>query len=118
MMQRCTQVDEDEMISRSSQGDGAEWKQRRGPRRCSARSDKDMECPGLDHPWQNTKERPKQNDNKMRMKQTGRSGVDHPGQNKQQGPPPPGQDRPGTSGGQTPRTDASGTEQGEETAAP
>ena len=27
---------------------------------------------------------------------------------KQQGPPPPGQDRPGTSGGQTPRTGAWG----------
>ena len=76
------------------------------------RADEDMECPGLDHTGQNKKERPKQNDNKKRRKESQRPGLEHPGRNKQQGPPPPGLEHPGTSGSQTPRTGASGTEQG------
>ena len=70
VMQQCTQVDGDVGMTWSSKGDEAEEKQRRSPRRCSARTEEDMECPGLDDPAQNKKERPKQNDNKMRMKQT------------------------------------------------
>ena len=69
-----------------------------------------MECPGQNHPGQNKKERPKQNDNKMRKKETPCPALEHPGRNKQQGPPPPRQDDPGTSGGQKPQTAASRTE--------
>ena len=82
------------------------------------RADKDKGCPGLDHPGQNKRERPKQNDNKKRRKETRRPGLEHPGRNMQQGPPPPGLEHPGTSGGQTPQTGASGTEQEEGAAAP
>ena len=63
---------------------------------------KAMEGRGPDHPGQNKKERPKKNDNKMRRKESGRPGLEHPRRNKQQGPPPPGLEHPGTSGGQTP----------------
>ena len=77
-----------------------------------------MECPGLDHPGQNKKERPQQNDSKIPRKETRRPGPELPGRNKQQGPPPPGPEHPGTSGGQTHRTGASGTEQGEGAATP
>ena len=73
-------------------------------------ADEAMECRGLDHPGQNKKERPKQNDNKTR-KESRRPGLEHPGRNKQQGLPPPGLDRPGKSGGQTPRTGSSGVDQ-------
>ena len=101
----------------SSQGDEAEEKQRRTPRRCSARADKDKECPGLDHPGQNKKERPKQNDNKKRMTQTRRPGLEHPA-SREQGLPPLGLDQPGTCGGRTPRTGLSGADQAAGTAAP
>ena len=76
------------------------------------RADKEMEYPRLDHTGQNKKERLKQNDNKMRRKQSRRLGLKHTGRNKQQGPPPPGLEHPGTFGGQTPQTGASGAEQG------
>ena len=75
--QRCTQVDEDGGMRRSSQGDEAEEKQRtsdeeepeemqsRGEQdeavHKQPRADVDKECPGLDHPGQNKKERPKLN---------------------------------------------------------
>ena len=72
--------------------------------------DEDMECPRLDHPGQNKKERAKQNDNKMRRKESGRPRLEHPGRNKQRGPPPPGLEHPGTSGGEMPRTGTPGTE--------
>ena len=75
VMQRCTQVDEDVGKRWSIQGDEAQEKQRRSLRRCSARADEDTENPGLDHPGQNKKERPKHNDNKMRKKQTRRPGL-------------------------------------------
>ena len=71
-----------------------------------------MEWPRLDHTAQNKKERRKQSDNKMPRKESRRTGLEHPGQNKRQGPPPPGLGHLGTSGCQTPRTGASGTEQG------
>ena len=45
-------------------------------------------------------------------------GLDHLGRNKQQGLPPPALEHPGTSGGQTPRTGASGTEQAAGASAP
>ena len=77
-----------------------------------------MDCPGENHPGQNKKERPKQNDNKMRRKETQCPGLEHPGRNKQQGPPPTGQKNPGTSGGHKPWTGASGTEQGAGAATP
>ena len=48
--------------------------------------DEAIECPGLDH--QNKKERPKQNDIKMRSKESRRPGLEHPGRKKRQGPPP------------------------------
>ena len=48
-----------------------------------------MEYPRLEHTGQNKKERPEQSDNKMRRKQSLRTGLDHPGRNKRQGPPPP-----------------------------
>ena len=35
-----------------------------------------MECPGLDHPGQNKKERPKRIDNKMRRKESRRPGAE------------------------------------------
>ena len=34
------------------------------------RADKDKECPGLDHPGQSKKERPKRNDHKRQKKET------------------------------------------------
>ena len=71
-----------------------------------------MENPRLDCTGQNKKERPKQNDNKMRRKESRRRRLEHPGHKKQQGPPPPGLEHPGTGGCQMPRMGASGTEQG------
>ena len=97
------------MQSRGDQ-DEAEHKQ--------PRADEDMKCPGLDHPVQNKKERPKRKDHKMRRKESEQPGLEHPGRNKLQGPPLPGLEHRGTSGGQTPRTGASGTEQGAGAAAP
>ena len=74
-MQRCTKVDEDAGMRWSSQGDEAEEKQWSGqeeePKEMQSRgdqdeaehkqprADEDMECPGLDHPAQNKKDRPK-----------------------------------------------------------
>ena len=75
------------------------------------RADDNIKCPGLDHPGQNKKERPKQNDNKMRRIEFRGPGLEHPGRNKQQAPPPPGLEHQWTSGVQTPRTGTSGTEQ-------
>ena len=83
----------EEMQSRRDQ-DEAEHKQ--------PRADKDMECPGLEHPGQNKKERPKRKNHKKRRKESRHPGLEHLG----------------TSGGQTPRTGASGTEQGAGAAAP
>ena len=80
-------------------------------------ADEAMECPGLDHPRQNKKERPKRNDNKMRRKESRRPGLEHPGRNRQQGLPPSGLDHLGTSGGQTPRTGSSRANQAVGTAA-
>ena len=106
-----------------------------------------MECPGLHHPGQNKKQRPKQTDNKMRRKESRRPGLQHPGRKKQQGPPPPnwsiwgqvaarrprrvhpgrnkeqelpppGLDHSGTSGGRLPRTASSGADQAAQAAAP
>ena len=74
------------------------------------RAEEDMECPGLDHRGKDKKGGPKRHNNKMRRKVTRRHGLEHPGRNKQQGPPPPGLDHLGTTGGQTHRTGASGTE--------
>ena len=82
------------------------------------RADEDKECPGLDHPGQNKKERPKRNDHKKRRNESRRLRQEHPERNEQQGPPPPGLEHLRTSGGQTPRTGASGTEQGAGAAAP
>ena len=76
------------------------------------RADEDMEYPRLDHPGQNKKERPKQNDNKKRRKESQRPGLEPPGQNKQQGALPSGLQNLGTSGCQTLRTGASGREEG------
>ena len=73
--------------------------------------DKAMGCPGLDHPGQNKKERPKQKDSKKGRKESRRPGLDHPGRNKQQEPPLPGREHAGINGGQTPRTGSSGTDQ-------
>ena len=56
--------------------------------------DEAMECPGEDHLGQSKKERPQQNDSKMRRKESRCSGLDHLGWNKQQEPPPPGLDHP------------------------
>ena len=97
------------MQSRGDQ-DEAEHKQ--------PRADEDMECPGLDHPGQNKKERPKRKDHKMRRKVTRQPGLEHPERNKQQGPPLPRLEHQGTPSGQTPRLGASGTEQGAGAAAP
>ena len=126
-MQGCTQVAEDLGMRRSSQEDEAEEEARSSeeeePDEMQRRSDQDkapdmqrsadeaMGCPALDHPGQNKKERPKQNDNKMRRKEYRRPGLQHPGRNKQQGLLPPGLDHPGTSGGQTPQTGSSGADQ-------
>ena len=96
------------------------------------RAHKDKESPGLDHPGQNGKGWPKRNDNKMRRKETRRPpdwsirggtssrgrhppdwnfrghvaakrpGLDRPGWAKQQEPPPPRLEHPGTSGGGRP----------------
>ena len=41
--------------------------------------DETMKCAGLDHPGQNGKERPKQNDGKRRRKESGLPGLEHPG---------------------------------------
>ena len=127
-MQRGTQVDEDAWMRRSSQGDRAEEKQWSGkeeePEEMQSRgdqdeaehkqprADEDMECPGLDHPGQNKKERPKRKDHKMQRKESRHPGLEHPGPNKQQGAPAPGLEHLGTRGGEMPRTGASGTEQG------
>ena len=60
--QRSSDEEEpEEMQSRGDQ-DEAEHKQ--------PRADEDKESPGLDHPGQNKKERPKRNDNKRRRKET------------------------------------------------
>ena len=91
------------MQSRGDQ-DEAEHKQ--------PRADEDFECPGLDHPGQNKKERPKRKDHKKQRKESRHPGLERPRRNRQQGPPPPGLEHLGTSGGQTPRTGASRTEQG------
>ena len=80
--------------------------------------DEAMECPGLDHPGQSKKERPKQNGSNMRRKESRRPALGHPGRIKQQEPPPRGLDHPGTSGGQTPWTGSSGTDQAAGAAAP
>ena len=127
-MRRCTQVDEDAGMRRSSQGDEAKKKQqssdKEDPEEMQSRGDQDeavhkqpraeggKECPGLDHPGQNKKERPKRNDHKKRRKESRRPGQEQPWRNKEQGPPPPGQGHLGTSGCQMPRMGASGTEQG------
>ena len=71
-----------------------------------------MENPRPDQMGHDKKERRKQSDNKMRRKESRRPGLKRPGRNKQQGPPPFRLGHPGTSGCQTPRTGASGTEQG------
>ena len=71
-----------------------------------------MEYPRLEQTGQKKMERPKQSDNQMRRKESRRPGLEHPGRNKRQGLPPPGLGHPGTSACQTPRTVASGTEQG------
>ena len=63
-----------------------------------------MKCPGLDHPGQNKRERPRHDESIIRSKKTRRPGLYHPGRIKQQEPPPPGQDHPGTRGGLAPRT--------------
>ena len=133
-MQRCTQEDEDAGMRWSSQGDEAEEKHRSSdeeePEEMQSRgdhdeaehkqprADEDVECPRLEHPGQNKKERPKRKDHKMRRKESRHQGLEHLGRNKQQGPPPPGLEHLGTSGGQTPRTGASKTEQGARAAAP
>ena len=64
--------------------------------------DETKKCPGLDHPGQNKKERPKQDDGKKRRKETGRPGLDDPGQNKQQEPPRAGMEHPGQNKQQEP----------------
>ena len=96
------------------------------------RGDEDKESPGLELPGHKKKERPKRNDHKRRRKETRhppdwsirggtssrgshphdwincgqvaakRPGLDRPGWVKQQEPPPPGQEHPGTSGGGRP----------------
>ena len=77
------------------------------------RVDEDKESQGLNHPGQNKKERPKRNDHKRRRKET-----QHPrdwnirGGTSSRGRHPPGLEHLRTSGGKTPRTGASGTEQG------
>ena len=80
--------------------------------------DKAMECLGLDHPGQNKKERPNQNNSNQRRWESKRPGLDHPGRNKQQEPPPRGLDHLGPSGGHTFRTGSSGTDQAAGAAAP
>ena len=87
MTQRCTQEDEDGGMRWISRGDEAEEKQQSSDEedpeemqctghqdedeRKQPRADEDKECPGLDHPGQNKKEGPKQNDQKRRRKETG-----------------------------------------------
>ena len=56
--------DEEEPEERQSRGDQDEAEHKQ------PRADEDKESPGLDHPGQNKKERPKQNDNKRRRKET------------------------------------------------
>ena len=69
-------------------------------------------APGLDHPG-GTSSRSRRPQHWVILGQgaAGRTGLDHLGRNKQEDPPPPGQDHPGTSGGLTPRTGSSGLEQ-------
>ena len=102
--------DEAEEKQRSSDEEEPEETQRRGDQdeavHKQPRADQDKESPGLEHPGQNKKERPKRNDHKRRRKESRRTGLEHPGRNKQQGPPPPGLEHLRTSGGQTPRTEA------------
>ena len=115
--------DEAEEKQRSSDEEEREEMQSRGDLDVAVhkqpRADEDKGSPGLNHPGQNKKERPKRNDHNRRRKETR-----HPpdrsiqGRNKQQGPPSPGQDRPRTSGGQTPRTGSSGVGLAAGTAAP
>ena len=154
-IQQCTQVDEDAGMRWSSQGDKAEEKHRssddeepgemqsRGDQdeaeHKQPRADEDMECPGLEHPGQNKKERPKRKDHKSGGRShyspdgniwggtssrgrhppdwsiwgqvaARRPGRAHPEQNKEQGQPPPGLEYPRTSGGRTPRTKTTATE--------
>ena len=57
--------EEPEEMQSTSDQDKAEHKQ--------PRADEDKESPGLDHPGQNKKERPKRNDHKRRRKETRQS---------------------------------------------
>ena len=65
--------DEAEEKQRSSDEQEPEETQRRGDQdeavHKQPRADEDKESPGLDHPGQNKKERPKQNDHKRRRKE-------------------------------------------------
>ena len=89
--QRRSEEEEPMVMQRSRDPEEAVVKQRS--------RDEAKGCPGLDHPRQNKKEWPKQNDGNKRSREAGRTGLDHPRRNKQQQPPPPGVDHPGTSGG-------------------
>ena len=87
----------------SSQEDGTVVMQRTG--------DEAMECPVLDHPEHNRKERPKPNNNSnIPRKESRRPRLDHLGRIKQQEPPQAGPDHPGISGGLTPGTGSSRAE--------
>ena len=155
-MQRCTQEDEDAGVRWSSQEDEAEEKQWSGkeeePEEMQSRgdqdeaehkqprADEDMQSPGLNHPGQNKKERPKRKDHRnaeegVTTPRTGTSGAEqaagaatppdwstwgqvaakrpgraHLGRNKEQGQPSPGVEHPRTGGGRTPRTRTTATE--------
>ena len=76
------------------------------------KADEDMQNPRPDQTGQHKKERPKKRDNKMQRKESRRPGLERPGRNTRPGPPPLALGHPGTSGCQTYRTGASGTEQG------
>ena len=56
--------DEEEPGEMQSRGDQHEAEHKQ------PRADEDKESPGLDHPGQNKKERPKRNDHKSRRKET------------------------------------------------
>ena len=85
--------DEAEEKQRSSDEEEPEETQRRGDQdeavHKQRRADEDKESPGLEHPGQNKKERPKRNDSRRRRKESRRTRLEHLGRNKQQGPPPP-----------------------------
>ena len=73
-MRRSSRRDEGEEKQRSSDEEEPEVMQSRGDRDEAGHkqptADEDKECPGLEHPGHNKKERPKRNDHKRRRKES------------------------------------------------